>query len=99
MRKDATLTLSIEPENKQKLNDIAEKLGFIWGKKPSPSQLIDAIANGDIILSFAGEDIPKAYSPAQLKALKKAIAYFLEIEDFKSVQAISSLLSNQGEKP
>jgi len=43
-RKKEALTLSVPPGTKEQLEAIASRLNILWGKKPSPSALIVAIA-------------------------------------------------------
>ncbi len=43
-RKKEALTLSVPPGTKEQLEAIASRLNILWGKKPSPSGLIVAIA-------------------------------------------------------
>lgn len=40
----------VAPQTAEKLKEIAQKLGYIYNKEGSTGQLLDAIANGDLIL-------------------------------------------------
>lgn len=54
------LTLAITQTDKEKLEDTAQRMGYIWGGKPSISALIRAIAQGDLKVSFPDKEIEKA---------------------------------------
>ena len=71
--KKETITLSLTPGTKAKLEGIARELGFFWGKSPSPSALVNAIASKKLQL---GE--PFALSDNQIKVLRKAIAILID---------------------
>lgn len=45
-RKGESITLSLTPEEKAELEQLALELGELWGDKPNVSQLIRAIAVG-----------------------------------------------------
>ena len=47
-RKKDTITLSIPPGTKERLEAIARKLNILWGKEPSISGLIVAIATQSV---------------------------------------------------
>ncbi len=40
----------VAPETAEKLKDIAKALGYIYDEEGSPGQLLDAIAQGKVIL-------------------------------------------------
>ncbi|WP_019503794.1 YafY family protein [Pleurocapsa sp. PCC 7319] len=72
-RKKETLTLSLSPGTKAKLEEIARELGFFWGKSPSPSAFVTAIANKEVQV---GE--PFYLSDNQIKALRQAIRILID---------------------
>ncbi|MBD3562273.1 transcriptional regulator, partial [Planktothrix sp. FACHB-1355] len=47
-RKKETLTLSVPPGTKERLEEIARRFGIVWGKSPSPSGLVAAIAQEEL---------------------------------------------------
>lgn len=48
LRKKETITLSIPPGSKEKLESIATKLNILWGDRGSISGLLAAIANESV---------------------------------------------------
>ena len=72
-RKKETLTLSFAAGTKAKLEEIARELGFFWGKSPSPSALVTAIANKEVQV---GE--PFYLSDNEIKALRQAIRILID---------------------
>lgn len=50
-RKRVSVTLSLSPGTKEKLDRLAVENGFLWGTEPNPSRLLDAIANEEIRLT------------------------------------------------
>lgn len=40
----------VSPETPQKLKGIAKAMGFVWGNKGETGKLLDAIANGEILI-------------------------------------------------
>jgi hypothetical protein len=69
-RKKETLTLSVPPGTKERLEKIAERLGFRWGNNPSASKLISAIAQNEVSVG----SIPLTAN--QIKALRQAVTHF-----------------------
>ncbi|MGK7934632.1 MAG: helix-turn-helix transcriptional regulator [Xenococcaceae cyanobacterium] len=72
-RKKETLTLSFAAGTKAKLEEIARELGFFWGKSPSPSALVTAIANKEVQV---GE--PFYLSDNEIKALRQGIRILID---------------------
>jgi hypothetical protein len=54
-REGKSITLSISPEEKEALRDIALQFGQTWGEKPNISQLIKAIANRELLIIRSDE--------------------------------------------
>jgi predicted DNA-binding transcriptional regulator YafY len=82
-RKKETLTLSVPPGTKAKLEAIARRLKIFWGKSPSPSGLVTNIAEEKLAV---GE--PFNLNSEQVKALQRAISALADtgqIEESKSV--------------
>lgn len=91
-RKKETLTLSVSPGTRERLDRIADRLGFHWGKSPSPSALVTAIAEGAI--KVGSGDAIKA---AQVDALRQAIADLTDAGHIEEAKSVITLLLQQGE--
>ncbi|MBD2482145.1 YafY family protein [Planktothrix sp. FACHB-1365] len=90
-RKKETLTLSVPPGTKEKLEDIAQRLDIKWGDKPSASGLIGAIA-----LSQLEVGQPFTLDANQVTALKKATEVLIDSGSVEEAQILLSLLVNRG---
>lgn len=90
-RKKETITLSIPPGTKEQLEEIARRLNILWGKEPSISGLIVAIAQQQFEV---GE--PFAFNSAQVAALLQAIRLLNESGYNGEAKTISSLLLERG---
>jgi len=68
-RKQESITLSLTPEHKVSLEEIAVEFGYLRGEKPNVSGLMKAIADGELLLS-------KSDNPTnqKRKLIKDAIA-------------------------
>lgn len=90
-RKKETLTLSVPPGTKEKLEDIAQRLDIKWGDKPSASGLIGAIALGQL-------EVGQSFTldANQVKALKKATEVLVDSGSVEEAQILLSLLVNRG---
>lgn len=86
-RKKETITLSIPPGTKQKLEAIASRLGFFWGKSPSPSAFITAIAENRLEV---GE--PFTLNSVQITALRQAIKDLIDTGHIEQAQVVTALL-------
>jgi len=91
-RKKETITLSIPPGTREKLEALARRFQIFWGKTPSPSGLITAIAEGQLEV---GE--PFRLSPTQIKALEKAIDSLKDNGDIAGSQILTGLILERGE--
>ena len=91
-RKKETITLSIPPGTKEQLEKIARRFNLFWGKSPSPSGLITAIAQQKLEI---GE--PFTLNPTQVKALQQAIKLLKDSGCIGEAQTLSSLLLERGE--
>lgn len=85
--KKETLTLSLSTGTKAKLEKIACELGFFWGKSPSPSALVTAIANGEIA---TGE--PFYLSSDHYLALRQAIRVLIDTGYVTEAETIAQLV-------
>ncbi|MBD2578456.1 WYL domain-containing protein [Oscillatoria sp. FACHB-1406] len=90
-RKKETITLSIPPGTKEKLEAIAARLGIYWGKSPSISGLLAAIAQEEVEVGK-----PFTLNHSQVKALRQAIANSIDAGHIESAQILMLLLLDRG---
>ena len=90
-RKKETITLSIPPGTKEKLEEIAERFNIFWGKSPSISGLLVALAE-------ANPEIIKLHEldSAQEAAVAQSIKMALNQGDTELAQSLLNLLKEQG---
>lgn len=91
-RKKETLTLSVPPGTKEKLEAIAERLKIFWGKNPSPSGLIAAIARQELEVGP-----PFALSTEQVQALCQAVKDLIDAGHIAEAQSVLTLLLDRGQ--
>ena len=89
--KKETLTLSLASGTKAKLEEIARELGFFWGKSPSPSALVNAIAKGEIA---TGQ--PFYLNEQQVKTLRQAIRVLIDTGYVTEAETIARLILDKG---
>ncbi len=91
-RKKETLTLSVPGGTKKKLEQIAERLGILWGNKPSASGLVSAIANQSV-------EVGQLFtlSPAQVKHLRQAIHDLTDAGHVEEAKSVIALLLDRGQ--
>jgi predicted DNA-binding transcriptional regulator YafY len=90
-RKKETITLSIPEGTKEQLEEIARRLGIFWGKSPSISGLLVAIAQQQFEV---GE--PFSLNSLQVAALQQAIGLLKDSGFIEQAQIASSLLLERG---
>ncbi|MGQ4646183.1 helix-turn-helix transcriptional regulator [Lyngbya aestuarii] len=90
-RKKETLTLSVPPGTKKQLEAIARRLGIFWGKSPSPSGLISAIAQQKLEVGQ-----PFVLNHTQVAALQQATKVLVDTGYVGEAQTLSNLLSERG---
>ena len=90
-RKKEALTLSVPPGTKEKLESIASKLNILWGKKPSASGLVVAIAEETVQVGQ-----PVALSLLQVQSLNKAIKALIDAGHLGDAQTLATLAIEQG---
>jgi predicted DNA-binding transcriptional regulator YafY len=90
-RKKEALTLSVPPGTKDKLETLARRLGIFWGKSPSPSGLVVAIAQQELDVGQ-----PFALNKNQVKALRQATNDLMDAGHVEEAQIILSLLLERG---
>ncbi|MEG4806348.1 WYL domain-containing protein [Microcoleus sp. F8-D3] len=86
-RKKETITLSIPTGTKEQLEAIALRLGILWGKSPSVSGLLVAIAQQKIEV---GE--PFTLNSVQVQSLNKAVKFLNDSGEVEAAQIVMALL-------
>ncbi|WP_424404116.1 helix-turn-helix transcriptional regulator [Microcoleus sp.] len=87
IRKKETITLSIPSGTKEQLEAIALRLGIFWGKSPSVSGLLVAIAQQQIEV---GE--PFTLNSVQVQSLDKAVKFLNDSGEVEAAQIVLGLL-------
>jgi predicted DNA-binding transcriptional regulator YafY len=90
-RKKDTITLSVPPGTKEKLEDLARQFQIFWGKSPSPSGLIAAIAQNELEVGK-----PFELNATQVVALQQSILLLRDAGYLAEAQTLSSLLLARG---
>jgi predicted DNA-binding transcriptional regulator YafY len=90
-RKKETITLSIPPGTKEQLEAIARQLNITWGKEPSISGLIVAIAQQSLEVGK-----PFILDSNQVNALQQAIKALSDAGQIGEAQTILTLLLERG---
>ncbi|HEY9607492.1 MAG TPA: transcriptional regulator, partial [Allocoleopsis sp.] len=90
-RKKETITLSIPPGTKEQLEAIARRLNILWGKEPSVSGLIVAIAQQSLEVGQ-----PFTLNSNQVKALQQAIKALNDAGHIGEAQIALALLIDKG---
>ncbi|MCW6051653.1 WYL domain-containing protein [Lyngbya sp. CCAP 1446/10] len=90
-RKKEALTLSVPPETKEQLESIALRLGIKWGKSPSVSGLLVAIAQHRLDV---GE--PFTLNSAEVAALQQSIRLLIDSGYIEQARSLSQLLVTRG---
>ncbi|MBR8834493.1 MAG: transcriptional regulator [Stigonema ocellatum SAG 48.90 = DSM 106950] len=90
-RKKETITLSIPSGTKEQLEEIARRLSIFWGKSPSISGLLVAIAQQEFEV---GE--PFTFNSTQVAALQQAVRLLQDSGFVEQAQTISILLLERG---
>lgn len=90
-RKKETITLSIPPGTKEQLEEIALRLGIRWGKNPSISGLLVAIAQQQVEV---GE--PFTLSSMHVQSMRQATRILIDSGYIAHAQTLSRLLLERG---
>ncbi|MFP5269743.1 helix-turn-helix transcriptional regulator [Coleofasciculus sp.] len=90
-RKKETLTLSIPPGTKEQLEAIARRLNILWGKEPSVSGLIVAIAQQQVEV---GQSLN--LNSTHVAALQQATKVLIDSGYIGEAHTLLSLLLEQG---
>jgi predicted DNA-binding transcriptional regulator YafY len=91
-RKKETLTLSVPPGTKEKLETIADRLDLRWGESPSASKLVAAIAQKQIAV---GKFHPLA--GGQIEALRQSVKVLVDTGLIEEAKSIITVLLEQGD--
>ncbi|MGG6293632.1 helix-turn-helix transcriptional regulator [Leptolyngbya sp. AN02str] len=91
-RKKETLTLSVPPGTKEKLEAIAERLNIRWGSNPSPSGLVAAIAQQEFEVGQ-----PFKLNASQVKALHQGVRDLIDAGHIEEAKSVLTLLIDKGE--
>ncbi len=91
VRKKETLTLSVPPGTKEKLDAIADRLGITWGTKPSPSGLVTKIAEQEFEVA-----LPFTLSTAQVQAFHQAVRDLVDTGHIEEAKNVLTLLIDRG---
>jgi predicted DNA-binding transcriptional regulator YafY len=90
-RKKETITLSISPGTKEKIEEIARRFKIFWGKSPSPSGLIEALARQDLEV---GE--PFTLDRLQVQSLIESINALINLGKIQEAKCLTELLFERG---
>lgn len=90
-RKKEALTLSVPPGTKEQLETIASRLNIHWGKSPSVSGLIVAIAQQQLEV---GESF--MLSPTQIAALQQAAKLLIDSGHLRDAEVLAALILERG---
>ena len=91
-RKKETLTLSVPPGTKDKLEAIAERLDLRWGESPSASKLVTAIAQEDITVGKS-----HSLNGMQIDALRQSIKLLVDAGLIEEAKSVITILLEQGD--
>ncbi|HEY9599892.1 MAG TPA: WYL domain-containing protein [Cyanophyceae cyanobacterium] len=91
-RKKETLTLSVPPGTKEKLEAIAARLNIYWGNNPSASGLVAAIAQQELEVGQ-----PFKLDPVQVKALRQGVRDLIDAGHVEEARSVLTLLIDKGD--
>lgn len=94
-RKKETITLSIPPGTKEQLEAIADRLGIHWGKSPSISGLLVAIAQQQLEVLQPSQ--VTSLTSEQVRALRQATKVLVDTGYLEEAQSVITLLISQGD--
>ncbi|WP_009632561.1 helix-turn-helix transcriptional regulator [Synechocystis sp. PCC 7509] len=90
-RKKETITLSIPPGTKEQLEELARRLNILWGKEPSVSGLIVAIAQKQLEVGQ-----PFTLNRERVNALMPATTGLVDAGNIEAAQIVLALLLDKG---
>ena len=79
-RRGESLTLSLPPGAKERLEELAIELGCTWGDRPNISKLIEAIAFGQVALHKSGSPINPGDKEQYVRELARLKATLKRLE-------------------
>ncbi|NJL84280.1 MAG: WYL domain-containing protein [Chloroflexaceae bacterium] len=91
-RKGQSITLSLSPADKARLEALAVEFGQMWGERPNISKLIAAIAQRQLQIGSS-----ETWSSFRLQAFQTALQLLLEQGFQEEAQEIAWLLSSRSE--
>lgn len=91
-RKKETLTLSVPPGTKDKLEAIAERLNLRWGESPSASKLVAAIAQAQVTVGSS-----RPLHRKQIDALRQSIKLLIDAGSIEEAKSVITILLEQGD--
>jgi predicted DNA-binding transcriptional regulator YafY len=91
-RKKETLTLSVPPGTKDKLEAIAERLDLRWGESPSASKLVTAIAQEQVTVGNS-----RPLQGKQIDALRQSIKLLIDAGFIEEAKSVITILLEQGD--
>ncbi len=91
-RKGQSITLSISERDKGQLEEIAFKLGMMWGDRPNISKLIEAIARHQLAIAPNHD-----WSKNRIEALVQSVRTLTDVGKSEEALAIANLLLERSE--
>ena len=91
-RKKETLTLSVPPGTKEKLETIADRLDLRWGESPSASKLVTAIAQEQILVHKF-----RPLASGQIEALRQSVKVLVDTGLIEEAKSVIAILLEQGD--
>lgn len=91
-RKGQSITLSISEQDKGQLEELALKLGMMWGDRPNISKLIEAIARHQLAIAPNHD-----WSKNRLEALVQSVRTLTDTGKSEEAIAIANLLLERSE--
>jgi len=78
----------MKPEHIKRLNEIAQDFGCFWGENPSPSALIRAICEGELVL-FKAESLEAIESEKMIELRDRLLETQIKIAELS--QALNKI--------
>lgn len=91
-RQGKSITLSLQEQDKEKLQAIATELGITWGDKPNISKLLEAIARRQLLV------LPNNnWTNERIIALNQSRVSLIDADQMEAAQEIARLLLDRSE--
>ena len=81
MNEKRSITLSLKPHQKQRLEQLAIAFDCLWGDRPNVSELVKAVADGRLILQKPDSPIRKADLHHYQQKISEIRAALANLED------------------